>query len=101
VIVIDATKKQSQRAAYEAYARLYWRSVRLASGDPERAALAEATRRAEVQWRALMRPDRDRVMAARDAVSVSSPTTLGTAALVPEELLVSAYGSVSLSVWGD
>ncbi len=62
MVMIDATKKQSQRAAYVAYVELYWRWARLAADDPAHAALAEATRRAEARWRALMFPASDTVL---------------------------------------
>ena len=70
----NTRKRQSQRAAYEAYAEAYWRWARLVPGDPAHATLAEATRRAEARWRALMLP-------AVDVVLDVSPVA-GTSAVV-------------------
>ena len=94
----DATSKRARRAAYAAYVELYWHRARLVAGDPARAALAEATRRAEVRWRALMRPASDAVVP--DATGDRAVAAVPTVPARPE-LLVPPYDIVALSGWGD
>lgn len=99
-MTIDTDRKQSQRAAYLAYVRLYWIWTRLAPGDPAYTPLAEATRRAEARWRALMRPADDIVLTVAcvgDASRSAAPTAAGPTKL---DTLVSTYSIISLSAWG-
>ncbi len=94
-MMMDTTRKQSQRAAYVAYVEVYWRWARLASGDPARTALAEATRQAEARWRALMLPPEDTVL----DTTVAAPAPSGPPAQT--EIRTPLCSAVSLAAWGD